>query len=126
MTQADRIRRVAEKHAELRVPCERCDGLGSYIFEVTRDKQGNELSRKALEPHCHHCAGTGWTPLDVRDWADALWKAGWYVQISWYMTDGTSRGRIVKVECDNETFTGWHAEADNAEDALVLALEQAS
>ena len=99
----DRIRRVAEKHVELQRKC-----VGD---------RGYELAKKHPK-HCM-CLGTGWTPLPVRDWADALRRAKnrRYTTITWF--DDFVEASVW------DSYSHGHAEADNADDALIMALEQA-
>ena len=98
----DRIRRVAEKHAELQVKCKR------------------DPSRTTICGLCNGlCNETCWIPLPVRDWADALRRAKnrRYTTITWF--DDFVEASVW------DSYSHGHAEADNADDALIMALEQA-
>ena len=102
----DRIRRVAEKHVELRGPCADCVVHWGWS---TEQPLGN----------CDTCQNTRWTPLPVRDWADALRRAKnrRYTTITWF--DDFVEASVW------DSYSHGHAEADNADDALIMALEQA-
>ena len=105
----DRIRRVAEKHPELRTHCpEGAEGDHNHMYLIKNHRMTK----------C--CAGTGWTPLPVSLWADALFKAGKGTLISRYWSNGMP---WVLIHYGGDEYI---EQTDNADDALVLALEQAS
>ena len=116
----DRIRRVAEKHVELRVKCFHCNGIGEGKGDhPTLGWVGNFK--------CEMCAATGWTPLPVHDWADALLAGGHFKRVvvdNMILADGTKVVEVFVVTIPNISVIRTYY-ADNEEDALVMALEQA-
>ena len=112
----DRIRRVAEKHGELQVPCS---------YANTKYTEGYGYTKEAVESyHNAHrkgncpCAGTGWTPLDVRDWADALWKAGLTVHTH---RDHFNYGDKITVAVFKDT--SYYGAGSTEEEATLEAME---
>ena len=112
----DRIRRVAEKHVELQAIC-------PIVYHWDNSHPSD----------CDNCAGTGWTPLPLSLWADALWKAGCRVTIERYFAQyRESKYEPIVDHPEVKATVGGRllgctesATADNADDALVMALEQA-
>ena len=103
----DRIRRVAEKHPELQVKCHSV--WTPNVIAIHHDHS-----------RCMRCLGTLWYPLDVRDWADALIRAKVYAVTLFMLFD-----TVICQLWDKEHHLVAHTNADNAEDALLMALEQA-
>ena len=117
---ADRIRRVAEKHVELQVPCTYASAKYTEGYGYT--KEAVEGYHKAHQEGQCPCAGTGWTPLPVSLWADALRCAKKFMFHIFLL-----RAVTVQVYEWSEAIFGGRslgqATADNTDDALVLALE---
>ena len=110
----DRIRRVAEKHVELQVRC---------IAVITKEA----IILTERHEDCDRCLNTRWYPLPVRDWADALLAGGHFKRVvvdKMILADGTKVVEVFVVPIPNISVIRTYY-ADNADDALLMALEQA-
>lgn len=118
----DRIRRVAEKHTELRQKCDNWYHNPHKQFE-----------HGFKDANCRDCLGTLWTPLPVSLWAQVLYRAHWFVEVIYSgalitVNDPNIKVRVLFAWEDKDGQSQCKtasAQADNADDALVMALEQA-